>query len=153
LQIVYRQVMKVTPHVSIGFDGRCEEAFRFYERCLNGTLAFILRWGNSPAAADAPPGWDAKIYHATLEVGDTVINGGDVHPDRYQRPGGFEFVLPMADELDAERVFEALSDGGQIAMPLQETFWARRFGVLVDRFGIRWCVNCERAEPLDMGHP
>ena len=71
--------MKVNPQITLVFDGRCESAFRLYEQCLNGTIAFMLTWGNSPMAADAPPGWDAKVYHATLKVGDSAISGGTCH--------------------------------------------------------------------------
>jgi PhnB protein len=87
--------MKLDLHVSLAFNGQCETAFRFYEQCLNGRIAFMLTWGNSPMAAEAPPGWDAKIAHATLKIGDTVITGSDVPPDRYEQPRGFELVLQM----------------------------------------------------------
>ena len=137
--------MKLNLHFSLSFNGHCEAAFRRYEECLNGTIAYMLTWGNSPAAAEAPAGWDAKIYHATLKVGDAVITGSDLPSDRYVQPKGFEFVLQMDDPVAAERVFHELAEGGTIGMPLQETFWANRFGVLVDRFGVRWSVNCERA--------
>ena len=135
--------MKLNLHISLGFNGQCEAAFRLYEECLSGTIAYKLTWGNSPAAADAPPGWDAKIYHATLKIGDTAIAGGDVPPDQYEPPKGFQILLNMDDPVAAERVFHALAENGKIAMPLQETFWARRFGVLVDQFGIPWSINCE----------
>jgi PhnB protein len=137
--------MKLNPQLSLSFNGQCEAAFRRYEQCLNGTIAFMLTWGNSPGAADVPAGWDAKIYHATLKVGDAVIMGSDVPPDRYDAPRGFELVLQMDDPVAAERVFRELAEGGTIKAPLQETFWASRFGVLLDRFGIPWSVNCERA--------
>jgi PhnB protein len=136
--------MKLHLHISLAFKGQCEEAFTLYEQCLNGTIAFKLTWGDSPMAAEAPPGWAGKIYHSTLKVGDTVITGGDVAPDRYVQPKGFSIVLEMDDPAAAERVFQALADNGRIEMPLQETFWAARFGVLVDRFNIPWTINCER---------
>jgi PhnB protein len=136
--------MMLTPQISLAFAGQCEAAFRFYAQRLNGMIAFMLAWGNSPAAADAPLGWDAKIYHATLKIGDLAIMGGDLPPDRYEQPKGFQIVLPMDDPVAAERVFHALADKGTIAVALQETFWACRFGVLVDRFGIPWSINCER---------
>ena len=135
--------MKLTPQISLSFDGQCEEAFRFYEQCLNGTLAFMLTWGDSRMAGAAPPGWEKKIAHATLKIGDTAISGSD--RPLYERPRGFEVVLQMNDPAVAERVFQALADGGHVAMPLQETFWAIRFGVLIDRFGIPWSINCEKA--------
>jgi len=137
--------MKLNPHISLAFNGQCEAAFRCYERCLNGTIAFMLTWGNSPAAADAPAGWESKIYHATLEIGDCVITGGDLPSPRYEPPKGFSVVLEMDDPAAAERIFQALAEGARIQMPLQETFWAGRFGALVDRFGIPWTINCEKA--------
>ena len=144
--------MKLNPQISLAFNGQCEAAFSFYEQCLHGTITFMLTWGDSPmAAADAPAGWDAKIAHATLRLGDTAIVGSDVPAALYKPPQGFEVVLQMEDAGEADRVFQALAEGGTIAMPLQETFWALRFGVVVDRFGIPWSINCERANEPDLG--
>jgi PhnB protein len=135
--------MKLNPQISLAFNGQCEAAFRLYEQCLNGTITYLLTWGNSSMAADTPPGWEAKIYHATLKIGDTAITGGDVPPHRYEVPKGFSLLLGTDDPDAAERVFQALAENGRIEMPLQKTFWASRFGVLVDRFGIPWSINCE----------
>jgi len=135
--------MKLNPQISLAFNGQCEAAFRFYEQSLNGTIAYMLTWGNSPMAADAPPGWDAKICHATLKIGGTVFAGSDVPPSRYEPPKGFAVLLEMDDSVAAERVFQALAENGRIEMALQKTFWASRFGVLVDQFGIPWSINCE----------
>jgi PhnB protein len=140
--------MKLDLHVSLAFNGQCEAAFRFYERCLSGTITFMLTWGKSPMAAEAPPGWETKVYHSTLKIGDAVVIGGDFSSDRYEQPHGFSFVLQMDDPIAAEGVFQALSENGRVDMPLQETFWAGRFGVLKDQFGITWTINCEKvAEP------
>jgi len=136
---------KLNPHISLGFNGQCEAAFRFYERCFDAKIAFMLTWGDSPMAVDAPPGWDGKIAYATLKIGGGVITGSDVPPDRYAQPRGFEVVLEMDEPVAADRVFRALAENGRIVMPLQETFWATRFGFLVDQFGIPWSVNCEGA--------
>jgi PhnB protein len=141
--------MTLKPHLSIMFDGQCEAAFRFYERCLNGTISFMLTWGHSPAAAEAPPGWAGKVYHATLRVDDFVMTGGDLPSDKYVKPAGFSIVLGIENPNDAERIFDELAQNGRISMPLQETFWASRYGALVDQFGILWEVNCERpTEPI-----
>jgi len=107
----------------------------------------MMKWADSPQVADAPADWGDKIYHATLKVGDVVIMGGD--QPLYCQPKGFELVLPMNDLSAAERIFEELAEGGTVKVPLQETFWASRFGALVDRFGIPWTVNCERASQAD----
>ena len=89
--------MKLNPQFALTFNGTCEAAFRRYEQCLNGTITFMLTWGNSPEAADVPADWGDKIDHATLKVGDTVILGGDQPAGRYDQPKGFELVLPMDD--------------------------------------------------------
>ena len=132
------------PHISLAFNGRCEAAFRLYERCLNGTIAFMITWGDSPMAADVPAEWHVKIFHATLKVGATVIMGSDVPADRYEAPKGFSIVLQMDDAIAAERAFHALAANGTVAMPLQETFWASRFASFTDQFGVPWTINCEK---------
>jgi PhnB protein len=137
--------MKLNPHISFG--GECEEAFQFYERCLGGEILSMLTYGNSPMAQQVPPEWRSKIVHATLTVGDSVLMGTDVLPERYEKPKGFQVLLGIADPIEAERVFVTLSEKGTVEMPLQPTFWAIRFGVLVDGFGISWEINCEQAQP------
>jgi PhnB protein len=135
--------MTLTPQFQLAFNGQCEAALRFYERALNGTIVSIFTWGQSPMAAEAPAGWEAKIMHATLRIGDAMFTGSDVPPHQYERPQGFSLLLQMTDQDLAERVFQSLAENGRISMPLQETFWAKRFGSLVDQFGIPWAVNCE----------
>jgi PhnB protein len=137
--------MKLNPHLSFG--GQCEDAFQFYERCFGGKILTMLTYGNSPMAEQVPPEWRGKIAHATLTVGDNVLMGADVLPDQYERPRGFQVLLGIDDPADAERVFQALSENGTVHMPLQKTFWALRFGVLVDRFGVPWEINCEQPRP------
>jgi len=132
------------------FNGQCEEAFKLYERCLGGKIECIMPYESRPADYRVPDEWRKKILHATLKVGDQVLMGADVLPDRYQKPQGFSMTLGLKDEAEAEGIFKALAENGTVEMALQETFWAVRFGVLVDRFGISWTVNCERpacAEP------
>jgi PhnB protein len=141
--------MNMTPHIQLAFNGQCEAAFRFYEQCLDAKVTFMLTWGQSPMAADVPAHWQGKIVHATLMVANAAIMGCDVHPDRYEKPRGFEIDLPMKDPVASARLFETLAKDGRVVMPLQETFWAHRYGVLVDRFGIPWSINCEKPiEPM-----
>jgi PhnB protein len=135
--------MPLNPCLNLSFDGHCEAAFHFYERCLNAKIIFILKWGDSPMAEEAPPEWKNKIFHATLVVGDTRLQGSDPAPGSYEAPRGFAVTLSPS-EGDAERLFGELAEGGTVRMPLQETFWAFRFGVLTDRFGIPWVINCEK---------
>ena len=102
--------MKLIPQISLAFDGQCEPAFRFYERCLSGSITFMQTWGESPMAAQAPQGWSGKIAHATLKVGDTALLGSDVPAGVYKKPQGFSIILQMDDAAAAERVFNALAE-------------------------------------------
>jgi PhnB protein len=132
--------MRIEPRLSLVFNGDCDAAFAVYQECLGGTVTFRLTWGDSPMAGQAPPDWHDKILHATLAVGGTAISGGDVLG--YERPQGFQIQLNIDDVAAAERIFAKLADGGHVTVPLQQTFWAQRFGALVDRFGIPWGINC-----------
>jgi PhnB protein len=135
--------MTLNPSVNLSFDGRCEAAFRFYERCLGGKVTFMLTWGDSPMASDAPEEWRGKILHASFKLGHCVISGCDVQPHQYEKPGGFSLLLGMDDPAAAEQIFNALAENGVVTMPLQKTFWALRFGSIVDQFGVPWAINCE----------
>ena len=132
--------------ILLTFDGQCEAAFKFYEQCLRGKIAFKLTWGDSPMAKDAPPHWREKIAHETLLVGGMTLSGGDALPGTYVRPQGFGILLGLKELEEAERLFHALAANGTIHVPLQETFWALRFGSVTDQFGIRWDINCEKSE-------
>lgn len=134
--------MRLNPLLSFG--GQCEAAFHLYERCLGGKIETMLTWGNSPMATEVPPEWREKICHATLTVGANQIMGGDVQPGQYERMKGFQVVLGVDDPADAERIFQALAENGTVQMPMQKTFWAARFGVLIDQFGVPWAINCEQ---------
>ncbi len=134
--------MKLTPHIAFG--GQCEAAFQFYERCLGGKILTMLAYGNSPMAEQVPPESRGKIAHATLTVGDNILMGADVLPEQYEKPKGFHILLGIDNPAEAERIYHALAENGTAQMPLQETFWAVRFGVLVDQFGISWEINCEQ---------
>lgn len=129
----------------LSFKGGCEEAFRFYERCLGAQVGPIFRYGGSPAAEQAPAGWEEKVMHGSVTVGGQTLMGSDVTPDRYEAPKGFSLSLHPTSTVDAERIFRELAGGGSVLMPLEKTFWAERFGMLVDRFGIPWMINCEGA--------
>jgi PhnB protein len=95
-------------------------------------------------AEQAPAGWGKKILHATLNVGSQVLQGADTPPNHYQKPQGISVSLDIKDTAEAERIFHDLAENGTVQMPIQETFWALRFGMLVDRFGIPWMINCAK---------
>lgn len=138
--------MNLKPRIGLSFDGQCEAAFKFYERSLNGKIELMLRWGESPMAKDAPAEWGGRILHARLAIGDTELLGGDALPGSYESPRGFSILLDPKDPGEAERLFNALAENGTVRMPLQETFWSPRFGVVSDQFGIPWTINYEKPE-------
>ena len=135
--------MRLSPHLT--FRGDCEEAFRFYERCLGGRELQLFRYAGTPMAAELPPTWGEKIVHASLSIGAESLAGADVAPETYEPPRGFFVLLSVAEFVTATRIFDALAEGGEVRMPLQRTFWSPGFGMLVDRFRIPWEVTCERA--------
>jgi PhnB protein len=134
--------MQLNPHLS--FNGHCEAAFRFYEKFLGGNITVMMTYGESPAAGQVPAGWRQKIIHATLTLGSQRLTGADTLPDHYQRPQGLSVLLNITDAPEAERIFHTLAENGTVQMALQETFWAQRFGMLVDQFGTPWMINCGR---------
>jgi PhnB protein len=125
------------------FNGQCEEAFKFYEQVLKGKIVAMFTHEGTPAAQQVPTEWLKKIMHVNLKVGDSSLMGSDSPPDRYKKPGGFSVNIALQDVSEAERIFAALAEGGAVGMPIQKTFWAERWGMVVDRFGIPWMVNCE----------
>ena len=128
----------------LNFNGQCAAAFRFYERVLGGKIGMMMTYGESPIAEHTPAESRDAILHATLQVGDAVLLGADAPPGRFQQPQGFSVTIGLDDPAEAERIFAELSTGGTVHMPLQQTFWAERFGMLVDQFGIPWMINCRR---------
>ena len=133
--------MQISPYLS--FRGECEAAFEFYEKCFGGTLGPIFRYGGSPMADQVPADWSAKVMHGSVTLSGLVLMGADDPPDRYVEPKGFTLSVHLKSVADAERIFEQLSGGGRVLLPLEKTFWAARFGMLNDRFGIPWVINCE----------
>jgi PhnB protein len=135
--------MRANCHVS--FDGQCEAAFRFYQHLLGGAIATMLTYGESPMANQVPPEWQRRIVHATLVLdGHELLLGSDAFPNTYQRPQGFSVTLGLPDLTKAKEIFQALAEDGRVDLPFQQTFWSAGFGVVTDRFGVPWEVNCER---------
>ncbi|MBE9157231.1 VOC family protein [Nodosilinea sp. LEGE 06152] len=132
--------MQVNPYLV--FNGQCEEAFTFYHQILGGELGDMLRFEGSPAEWEVPPELGSKIMHTQLTWGDWGIMGSDCMPGQYETPAGFSVSLQVSDPAEAERIFNALAEGGKIQMPLSETFWAKRFGMAIDKFSIPWMINC-----------
>ena len=135
--------MQLNPYLM--FDGQCEAAFKFYVKVLGGKIEAMMRFEGSPMAAQTPPERRNKIMHTRMTVDDKMLMGTEAPPDRYEPMKGFSVMISVDDEDQAERIFRALSENGTVQMPIQKTFWAARFGMLVDQFGTPWMVNCEQS--------
>jgi len=132
--------MHINPYLS--FDGQCEAAFTFYQKVLGGKIDAMITHEGTPAAEHVPPEWQKKIMHARLTVNGNVLMGSDAPPPHRAEPKGFHVAINLDNPLEADRMFKALAESGTVQMEIQETFWAARFGMLVDRFGIPWMINC-----------
>lgn len=146
--------MRIDPYLT--FDGRCEEAFKLYESVLNGRIIMLMRYSDAPASDEAhhvPEDWRTKIMHGCIMVGDHMIMGTDCAPQYQAKPQGMSISIQVRDPAEGERMFTALAEGGTIQMPFAETFWAERFGMVTDRFGTPWMINCEgnKADPTACG--
>jgi PhnB protein len=136
--------MQINPYLT--FPGNCEEAFQFYAECLGGKIEAMMTHAGTPMAEHTPKEWHGKILHARMNVGGAILMASDAPPGRYEKPQGVSVSLGIDKVAEAERVFHALAEDGSMTMPIQQTFWAARFGMLVDKFGIAWMINCEKGE-------
>jgi len=135
--------MDIIPHLN--FNGQCKEAFEFYAKVLDGEIKFSMTWGEMPggAADQLPPETHKLIMHTTIEVDGNFIMGADSPPGRYTEPKGISVSITVKSKDKAERVFNALAEGGKVTMPFEQTFWSPGFGMCVDRFGIPWMINTQ----------
>ena len=135
--------MKINPYLA--FPGKCDEAFKLYEKVLNGKIMFKMTYGESPMADQTAPEAKNNIMHISLQVDGQLILGGDAPPPHYTKPAGFSVSISVKDVAEGERIFKALSEGGKTQMPFQKTFWSPGFGMCIDRYDIPWMVNVEQA--------
>jgi PhnB protein len=126
------------------FKGQCAEAFGFYADLFGGRIEFSVTFAQAPDQSRVPAEAHNKIMHAQLNLGAQTILGCDALGTHYQQPQGFSVMAAVDQPQDAERIFSALARDGAVSMPVQETFWAHRFGMCTDRFGIPWMVNCPK---------
>ncbi len=126
--------MKINPYLH--FNGTCAEAFKFYEKILGGKIQMAMPFGDHAPSPD----WKDKIMHSGMTVGDITLMGTDAPPQYFQKPEGFRVSLAVDLPAEADRIFSGLSDGGTVDSPIQETFFAKRFGMVTDKFGTPWMV-------------
>ena len=127
------------------FDGQCEKAFKFYQNCFGGNIVAMVPYADMPGGEPMAPEHKNLIMHARLVAGNQVLMGADAHPSQPNNGvHGFSVALHTDTPAEAERLFNALAENGTIVMPVQQTFWAERFGMLTDQFGIPWMINCEK---------
>jgi len=129
----------------VNFSGKCAEAFRFYEQHLGGKIVMMMTHGQAPDQSTVNPEWKDAVLHARVTIGGTELLGADIPSAQPMRSAYLS--LSVESDAEAERIFSALSDGGEIFMPIQDTFFATRFGQLRDRFGLNWMVLHERPMP------
>ena len=133
--------MQVQPYLF--FNGRCEEAIEFYRSALRAEVTMLMRYKESPEPPPPgmlPPGSENKIMHASMRIGEAIVMASDGECSGKSSFQGFSLSLTVPDEKEADRVFAAITDGGQVRMPLAKTFFSPRFGMAVDRFGVSWMV-------------
>src|SRR5262245_4445493 len=134
--------MQVQPHLS--FEGRCEEAVEFYRKALGAEVTTLVRFKDIPGPqppGSVPPGAEHKVLHVSFRIGDSTVLASDGNCNGPASFQGIQLALQVPDMATGERLFAALSDGGQVQMPLTKTFWSPGFGMVVDRFGLTWMVN------------
>jgi PhnB protein len=127
-------------HTYLNYGGNCEQAFQFYEQHLGGKITFLMRHGEQPNSATVAPEWKNAVLHARMTIGGTELSGADIPPDRFQPMRSAYLTLTVDSTGEAERLYGLLTDGGQIFMPIQQTFFASRFAMLRDRFGTSWMI-------------
>jgi PhnB protein len=131
------------------FNGRCEEAIEFYRKALGAQVEMVMRYKESPEPPKpgmVPPGFENKIMHTSFRIGQTTVMASDGCSAEKANFQGFFLSISVPNATEANRIFAALADGGQVRMPLAKTFWSPRFGMVADRFGIGWMVSVVPAE-------
>ena len=129
----------------LNFLGQCKAAFEFYARTFGGEIVGMVTYGDTPTGESTPAEQKGLIANVRMKVGKSELMGSDCPPEYFKPTAGTSISLMIEDPSEAERIFNALAEGGQVSMPFGQTFWAHRFGMATDRFGIPWMVNCEKA--------
>ncbi len=130
--------MNVQPYLM--FDGRCEEALEFYRKALGAEVTMLMRFSESPEPCNLPPGAENKVMHCSFRVGDATLMASDGRCTGQPKFDGISLSLTVPSPADADRLFAALGEGGQVQMPITKTFFSPRFGMVADRFGVSWMI-------------
>jgi PhnB protein len=133
--------MQVQPYLF--FDGRCDEAIEFYKKTLDAEVGMLMRWKDAPDKSMCTAANADKVMHSSLKIGDTRVMASDGRNTGNPKFDGFALSLNAKDEADADRMFNALSNGGQVIMPMSKTFFSPRFGMTADKFGVNWMIIVE----------
>lgn len=133
--------MSVQPYLFFG--GRCDEALEFYRNALDAEVVMLSRFKDAPDPGMAQPGMEEKVMHASFRIGETILMASDGRGEGEPCFDGFSLSITVPDEAAADRTFKALAEGGKVEMPLTETFWAPKFGMLEDRFGVGWMISVQ----------
>ena len=126
----------------LDFNGKCQEAFEYYSQHLGGKIGTLLQFKDSPASSSVPDKWQFKVVHANIKIAGIELAGADLLPEQYEKPRGFYILLVVPTEEEANAIFNNLCMGGEIILSLQKTFWSKCYGIVVDRFGVPWKINC-----------
>ena len=130
--------MQVQPYLF--FDGRCEEALEFYKKAIGAKVGALMRWKDSPDKSMATPGNADKVMHASFQIGDSTVMGSDGRNEGKPNFHGFALSISAPNEAEADKMFAALGDGGQVTLAMTKTFFSPRFGMLTDKFGVGWMI-------------
>jgi len=137
--------MKMSVHLN--FNGNCRDAFALYQKVFGTKSQMLMTYGEAPAGAPVPPDWKDKVIHTSLPLGGGMLMGCDAPPDRSKPLGGFQVSVESTDQAELKRIFNGLSDGGSIQMPMAKTFWSPLFGMCTDKFGVGWMVGAPGEQP------
>ena len=131
--------MQINPYVM--YNGNCEAAFNFYTQLLGTKILGLMKYGGSPAEGHVPAEMADKVLHVAMHIGENLLMASDAPTGQFQKPQGFSVNLTVDSAAEADRVYNALADGGKVQMAINRTFWAERFGMVEDKFGMPWMVN------------
>ena len=132
--------MKTT--IYLNFDGRCQQAFKFYREVLGAEIGTVTTFGETPAANQVPSEWQNKVVNGEMFLNGVRIAGGDLSPEQYVPPKGFAILLSIDNEAETKAIFNKLSEEGTILTPIQKTFFSSYYGIVIDKYGVTWKLSC-----------